>query len=106
MVVGVINRTSNIDSQLSELLAYLNTSILELAKGVQIMEDGLYSTMIFFNCIVIRGYSLISDYMATLLTLPLPHQNRLITCLVYMYAVENTEKGACCSLLAKESDSH
>ena len=47
MVVGVINRTSNIDSQLSKLLAYLNTSILELAKGVQIMEDGLYSTMIF-----------------------------------------------------------
>ena len=48
MVVGVINRTSNIDSQLSELLAYPNTSILELAKGVQIMEDGLYSTIIFF----------------------------------------------------------
>ena len=48
MVVGMVNCTSNIDSELSELLAFPNTSILELAKGVQIMEVGLYSTMIFF----------------------------------------------------------
>ena len=38
MMVGVVNRTSNIDSRLSELFAYLNASILELAKGVWIIE--------------------------------------------------------------------
>ena len=42
MGVGVVNHTSNIDSRLSELFAYLNAWILELAKGVRIIEVGLY----------------------------------------------------------------
>ena len=40
MGVGLVNRTSNIDSQLSELFANSNAWILELAKGVQIIEVG------------------------------------------------------------------
>ena len=42
MGVGVVNRTLNIDSRLSELFAYPNTWSLELAKGVWIIEVGLY----------------------------------------------------------------
>ena len=42
MVVGVVNRILNIDSRLSEHFAYPNASILELAKGVRIIEVGLY----------------------------------------------------------------
>ena len=38
----MVNRTSNVDSRLSKLLAYLNAWILELAKGVQIIEVGPY----------------------------------------------------------------
>ena len=45
MGMGVVSSTSNIDSQLSELFAYPNTWILELAKGVQIIEVGLYNTI-------------------------------------------------------------
>ena len=39
MGVGKVSRTSNSDSRLSELFVYLNTWILELAKGVKV---GLY----------------------------------------------------------------
>ena len=39
MGVGKVSRTSNSDSRLSELFAYPNTWILELAKGVKV---GLY----------------------------------------------------------------
>ena len=41
MGVGVVNRTSNMDSGLSKLFAYPNAWILELAKGVRIIEVGL-----------------------------------------------------------------
>ena len=40
MGVGLVNRTSNIDSQLSEVFANTNGWILELAKGVRIIEVG------------------------------------------------------------------
>ena len=43
MGVGVVSRTLNIDSRLSELFTYRNAWILELAKGVQIIEVGLYT---------------------------------------------------------------
>ena len=42
MGVGVVNCTSNID--LIIRTCYLNTLIMELAKGVQIIEVGLYHT--------------------------------------------------------------
>ena len=38
--VSMVSHTSNIDSRLSELFVYLNTWILELAKGV-LIEVGL-----------------------------------------------------------------
>ena len=44
MGVGVVSHTSNIDSPLSELFAYLNAWILELAKWVWIIEVGLYQS--------------------------------------------------------------
>ena len=40
--VGMVSRTLNIDSRLSELSVYPNAWILELAKGVRIIEAGLY----------------------------------------------------------------
>ena len=47
MGMGVVNHTSNIDSRLSKLFAYPNACILELAKGVWIIEVGLYIDPIF-----------------------------------------------------------
>ena len=41
MGVGVVNRTSNMDPRLSKLFANPNAWILELAKGVRIIEVGL-----------------------------------------------------------------
>ena len=43
MGVGVVNSTSNVDS-IIRTFAYLNAWILELAKGVWIIEVGLYSS--------------------------------------------------------------
>ena len=39
----MVSHTSNINSQLSEVVAYPDAWILELAKGVWIIEVGLYS---------------------------------------------------------------
>ena len=38
----MVNRTSNMDSRLSELFCLSERLDLELAKGVQIIEVGLY----------------------------------------------------------------
>ena len=37
----MVNHTENIEFQLSELFAYPNTEIFELAKGFQIIEVGM-----------------------------------------------------------------
>ena len=42
MGMGVVNRSLIIDSQLSKLFAYPNVWIVELAKGVRIIEVGLH----------------------------------------------------------------
>ena len=54
MVVGVVNRTSNVGSQFSKLMAYPNAWILELAKDVWL--DCNYNKQIL--CIVVLRKSI------------------------------------------------
>ena len=53
MGVGVVNRTSNMDSRLSKLFANPNAWILELAKGVRIIEVGLYWLSVISACLFV-----------------------------------------------------
>ena len=49
----MVNRTSNMDSRLSELFCLSERLDLELAKGVQIIEVGLYLFLQFGMKIII-----------------------------------------------------
>ena len=59
--MGVVNCISNtcIDSQLSKLFAYLNAWILELAKGIQLIEVVLYCQNT--TSVLVSGSDCVSD---------------------------------------------